>query len=115
MLEQANPSTSIQTLPKLGEFGCRLGTAVCSACKNRGTGWWGAAGGTSQGDAAIECLKDPQNPIPGLLRAPWGHGWAMLLRGRCRDHDAAQTSTTPTASQSPASLRYLNRALQSHL
>lgn len=54
MLEQANPSTSTQTLPKLGEFGCKLGTTVCSVCKSGGTGRWGEVGGTSQSHGAVE-------------------------------------------------------------
>ena len=38
-------------------------------------------------------LKAPQNTVPGLPGAPWGHGRVMLLGGLCRDHDTARTPT----------------------
>lgn len=104
VLEQTNPLAPIQALPKLGECGWRVGTAVCSACESRGAGWWGAAGAPSWGHSAAEC-STPTKHHPWA--APWGYGRVILLGGRCRDHDAAQTPTPPTASQTPAPPRPL--------
>lgn len=99
MLEQTNPLAAVETLPELGECGCRLGTAVCAACESRGARWWGAAGAPSWGHSAAECSAPPkQHP----RAAPRGYGRVILLGGHCRDHGAARTPTPPTAGQTPA-------------